>query len=94
MSIFEGLLVTVVGMLVVFSALVLLILMTTLMSKALAGNAKYAPAPAAAAAPSTVTPVSAPDAVSAPMLAAISAAIATETGSQADGFRIVSIKRK
>ena len=94
MSIFEGLLVTVVGMLVVFSALVLLILMTTLMSKALAGNAKNAPAPAAAAAPSTVTPVSAPDAVSAPMLAAISAAIATETGSQADGFRIVSIKRK
>ncbi len=92
----QGLMTTVLGMVVVFLALTALIFLTWIMSKAIraaAGKkalAAPAPVPAAAAAASAapVTFANRGEAV-----AAISAAIATTLGKTSGGFRIHSIKK-
>ncbi len=90
----QGLMTTVLGMVVVFLALTALILLTWIMSKAIraaAGKKASAPAPvpaAAAASAATGTFANRGEAV-----AAISAAIATTLGKTSGGFRIHSIKK-
>ena len=75
------------GMGVTFVGLTTLILLVTLMGK-VCGAAKK-PAPAAAAAPAEAIPAADKGA----LIAAVSAAIAEELGTDVNAFRIVSMKR-
>ncbi len=93
----QGLMTTVLGMVVVFLALTALILLTWIMSKAIraaAGKkALAAPAPAPAAAVAGGASAPAAFANRGEAVAAISAAIAATLGTTSGGFRIHSITR-
>lgn len=71
----------------VFVGLVCLIVLTTLMGRVLKGSQKPAPAPVPVAAPA------APEANREELVAAISAALAEELGTDITGIRILSMKK-
>lgn len=93
----QGLLTTVLGMIVVFLALIVLIFISSFMSKAIRSSLANKPQAAPAAVSAAPAPVqAAPGAAFAnrgETVAAITAAIATVIGKTGGGFRIHSIKK-
>lgn len=85
---YSNLFVVLMGLGTVFAGLLCIILLVTLMSWVC--NRTAAPKSASAAIPQTAAPVSA---VTPPMMAAISAAIAEDMGTDISAIRIVSIKK-
>ena len=91
---YSNLFVVLMGLGTVFAGLLCIILLVTLMSwvcnRTAAPAAPAAPKSAPAAIPQTAAPVSV---VTPPMMAAISAAIAEDMGTDISAIRIVSIKK-
>lgn len=89
---YSNLFVCLMGMGTVFFGLVCLIVLITLMGKICRKSVKAAPVVAAPAAPAAPVAVPAP-AQRQELLAAVSAAIAEDMGTEPGAFRIVSIKK-
>ena len=84
---YSSLFVCLMGMGTVFFGLICLIVLTTIMGKIVGGHA----APAAAPAPAPVAAAAEPNRQE--VVAAVSAAIAEELGTDITGIRIVSMKK-
>ena len=86
----SSLFVCLMGLGTVFFGLICLIVLTTLMGKLLGGHASAAPA-LAAAAPAPASTAAEPNRQE--VVAAVSAAIAEELGTDITGIRIISMKK-